>query len=180
MKSIGLCMSVFDWMCFSQTSNSTFDRINVRDMQLQTSRWFFRMLDRVVANTSGHFKHDRKLSIICRNRPASSVLNLRMNLVKHGRSCQKRRQFQEQIQNVSKCWFYSYNLHHLEHCSWYKGLSLNKSANEWLDLGTCCQMCWCFVRLKDQRQSAEVSCRNAFEQKIFKFCFWNIIGRIKN
>lgn len=88
-KSIGLCLSVFDWMCFNQTSNNCFDRINVRDTHPNTSRWFFWMLDRVVGNSSGHFKHDRRLSIISRSRFTSSVLNLRMNLVKHGKSCRK-------------------------------------------------------------------------------------------
>lgn len=87
IKSIGLCCSVFDWMCLSQTSNSCFDRIRVRDTQPKTSRWFLWMLDRVVDSSSGHFKQDRKFSIISRNLTASSVLNFKMNFVKHGSNC---------------------------------------------------------------------------------------------
>lgn len=86
IQSIGLCRSVFDWMCFNQTSNNCFDRIKVREMQPNTSRWFLWMLDRVVGNSSGHFKHDRKFSMISRNLLTSSVLNFRINFVKHGRS----------------------------------------------------------------------------------------------
>lgn len=102
IKSIGLCLSVFDWICFNQTSNSCLDRINVRDMQPNTSRWFLWMLARVVGNSSGHFKHDLKLSMISRSRFTSSVLNLRINLVKHGKSCEKK-----QFYEIWRCRFLS-------------------------------------------------------------------------
>lgn len=152
MTSIGLCLSVFDWICFSHTSNSCFERINVLETQPKTSRWFFWMLERVVVNSSGHAKHDRRLSIISRNLLTSSVLNFKINLVKHGRSCwdmTKPYWNVLMLSNFSK--ISQINLHLLVRCFWYNGWFFGKSVNECLGSSTYFQTCQLFLRSTDQR-----------------------------
>lgn len=137
IKSIGLCLSVFDWIYFNQTSNNCLDRINVREIQPNTSRWFLWMFERVVGNSSGKRTHDRKLSIISRRRPTSSVLNFKINFVKHGKSYGKRKinliLIEKKIpqKNMNKI-----NLHHLVHYFWCNEWFSGKSANVCSDSST--------------------------------------------